>query len=71
MIPVTDLQGKLRYINAELIEYVEANPETQIVLTNGHRVYAQEAPAVIAERVKEYRRDCRRPPCVDDQGPAA
>jgi len=58
MIAVTDLQGKTRYVNVDLIEYVEANPETQIVLTNGHRIYAKEAPATIAERVKTYRREC-------------
>jgi len=62
MIAVTDLQGKRRYINAELIEHVEANPETQIVLTTGRRHYVRETPAEVAERVLEYRRACLHPP---------
>ncbi len=61
MIQVTDLQGKERYVNVDLIEYVEANPETQIVLTNGHRFYVKESPADVAERVKTYRRECIEP----------
>ncbi len=60
MIAITDLHDKVRYVNAELIEYIESNPDTQIGLTNGHRVYAKESPAEIVRRVMEYRRECLR-----------
>ncbi len=62
MIPVTDLHGKQIYLNAELIEQVTATPDTQILLTTGHRVYVAERPEEIAERVVAYRRDCSTPP---------
>ena len=57
MIPVTDLHEKLKYVNAEMIELIETTPDTQIVLTNGHRVYVKESPEEIAQRVIDYRRD--------------
>ena len=64
MIEITDLKGTPRYINAEMIESVEANPDTQVVLSNGHRFYAREKPSVIVERVMEYRRQCHQPPAL-------
>ncbi len=58
MIPVTDLHGKQIYVNAELIEQVTATPDTQILLTTGHRVYVAESPEEVAKRVVAYRREC-------------
>jgi flagellar protein FlbD len=64
MIKITDLQGKEHYVNAELIELVESTPDTQIVLTTGHRIFTRESPTEIAELVLAYRRACaRRPTC--------
>ena len=60
MIEVTDLHDKKRYINADLIETVEGNPDTQITLTNGHRYYAREKPEEIAARVMAYRHKCEQ-----------
>jgi len=62
MIKITDLQGKEHYVNAELIELVESTPDTQIVLTTGHRIFARESPTEIAERVLTYRRACLQRP---------
>lgn len=62
MIAVTDLHGKHEYVNAELIERVQSTPDTQIVLTNGHRIYVTESPEEIAERVIAYRGRCLRAP---------
>jgi len=62
MIAITDLHGKELYVNAELIETIESTPDTQIVLTNGHRVYVAENPDEIARRVVAYQRECRQPP---------
>ncbi len=58
MIAVTDLHDNKRYINADLIETVEGNPDTQITLTNGHRYYVKEKPEAIAALVMVYRRQC-------------
>ncbi|OVE76280.1 hypothetical protein BVX97_01555 [bacterium E08(2017)] len=61
MIPVTDLHEKQKYVNAEMIEQVEMTPDTQILLTTGHRVYVKEAPEEVARLVIEYRREVLRP----------
>ena len=62
MIEITELKGTVRYINAELIESVVANPDTQILLGNGHRYYAREKPAVIVERIMAYQQRSHQPP---------
>ena len=66
MITITDLHGKEHCINAELIESIESNPDTQILLTNGHRTYVSESPAEIVKRVIEYRRQCMQPFCQEE-----
>lgn len=58
MIRVTVLNGKYRYINADMIEFVESTPDTQIVMSNGRRVFVRESPEKIVELVVEYRRRC-------------
>ena len=58
MIKVTDLQGRERFVNADLIEGIEANPDTQIILVTGKRIYAQETPNEIADRVIGFRQQC-------------
>lgn len=60
MIAVTDLHGKSFYVNAELIETVQLTPDTQIVLTNGHRMYVAESLEEIAERTIAYKRLCNQ-----------
>ena len=64
MIRITDLKGTVRYLNADLIEYIEATPDTQIVLNNGHRHYAQESPQDLVERIVDYRKECNRMPDI-------
>ncbi len=64
MIAITELKGSVRYINADLIEMIETNPDTQIVLNNGHRYYAREKPSVLIERVIAFRRQCQALPEV-------
>lgn len=58
MIKVTDLHGVEYLLNAEQIEKVEQNPDTQILLLNGHRYYVRESIDEIVERVVRYRSDC-------------
>lgn len=58
MIKLTNLRGAEQVINAELIEKVEMNPDTQVVLTNGHRYYVQETLDSIIERVIAYKGSC-------------
>jgi flagellar protein FlbD len=67
MIKVTRLNGSETVINAELIESVEATPDTVISLTTGHRYVVHESVDEIIARVVAYRRACRSgPECRED-----
>lgn len=55
MIKVTDLHGVEYLLNPEQIEKVERNPDTQIMLLNGHRYYVRETLEDLVERVVDYR----------------
>lgn len=43
------------YVNPDLIQQVEANPDTVVSLTNGSRYVVSETPAEVARLVTEYR----------------
>lgn len=58
MIKVTDLHGVEFLLNAEQIEKAEQNPDTQIMLLNGHRYYVRETLGELTERVVLYRASC-------------
>jgi flagellar protein FlbD len=45
------------YLNPDLIQIVEANPDTVISLTNGSRFLVAESPAEVARLVAEWRAD--------------
>jgi len=48
-------------INAELIETVEATPDTVITLTTGHKVIVQESVDEIIRLVVAYKRSIHQP----------
>ncbi len=58
MIRVTRLKSQDRdfILNAELIETIEATPDTVITLTNGKKLIVEETPQEIVRTVMEYRR---------------
>ncbi len=55
VILVTRFNGSQFYINAELIQAVEATPDTIISMVNNSKILVKEPPQVIVERVIEYR----------------
>jgi len=59
MIELTKLQDQKIVINAELIEFVEATPDTMITTTSGKKVIVKESVDDIIRKVIEYRRKCR------------
>ncbi|MGI6225609.1 MAG: flagellar FlbD family protein [Peptococcales bacterium] len=61
MIMVTRFQGKEFYINSDLIECMEDNPDTVITLTTGKKFVVMEKPGEIIERIKEFRREINFP----------
>lgn len=56
MILLHRLDGAPFYLNAELVETVEATPDTVIVLVNGHRYIVREPVEEVISRILNYRR---------------
>jgi flagellar protein FlbD len=56
MIRVTRLNNSELVVNAELIEFIEATPDTVITLTNDRHVVVQESVDDVIERVIEFLR---------------
>jgi len=58
MIKVTRLRATEAelVVNAELIETVEATPDTVITLTTGHKIIVQESTAEVIRLVVAYKR---------------
>ncbi len=55
MIKVTRLNGKEFVVNAELIEFVEATPDTVITLVSGKKIVVRESVDQVIERVVRYK----------------
>ncbi|WP_318751395.1 MULTISPECIES: flagellar FlbD family protein [Thermaerobacter] len=56
MVRVTRLDGRELVVNAELIELLEATPDTVITLSTGRRLVVRESVAEVVRRVVAYRR---------------
>ncbi|MCC6174139.1 MAG: flagellar FlbD family protein [Chloroflexi bacterium] len=56
MIVVTRLDESEVVVNAELIELIEATPDTHLTLTSGTRLIVREPPDEVVARVIAYRR---------------
>jgi len=56
MIKLTRLGGEEFILNADLIRYVEARPDTFITLTMGDRIVVEESMDEVLRRAVEYQR---------------
>ena len=56
MIEVTKLNDKKVVIKCELIEYIEANPDTVISLTTGNKFVVKESVEDTVKKVVEFKR---------------
>jgi len=56
MIKVRKINGEELVINAELIETVEARPDTTISLATGNKIIVKDTVSEVVEKVLEYRR---------------
>ncbi len=56
VIELTRIDGSTFYLNPDLFEVMEGMHDTHITLTNGHRYVCAETPALIIERIAEFRR---------------
>ena len=56
MIKLKQLNGDPVVVNADLISYIHAHPDTVITLTNGDKLMVEESVDEIIERVTEYKK---------------
>ena len=59
MIKLSHMNGQEFVLNAELIQYVEAKPDTIITLTSKERLVVKESLDEVVRRVIEYGRTLR------------
>jgi len=64
MVKVTRLNGDEVVVNAELIESVEATPDTVLTLTTGKKLMVREPLRAVVEQVLAYRRALLQPDIV-------
>ena len=68
MIKLTRLGGEGFLLNADLIRYVEARPDTFITLTIGDRVVVEESMDEVLRLAVEYQRSKHMIPEVRNEG---
>jgi flagellar protein FlbD len=56
MIPLTRLNRTPLFLNSDLIQHMEATPDTVITLTTGNNFMVLETPGQIIEEIVRYRR---------------
>jgi len=56
MVKITRLNNSVLVVNGDMIEFVEATPDTIITLTTGRKVVARESVEEIVDKVVEYKR---------------
>ena len=56
MIRLTELTDKEVVLNAELVQQIEATPDTIITLTSGKKMLVKESVDEVISAVLEYRR---------------
>ena len=65
MIKLTRLGGEPFILNAELIQYVEARPDTFVTLTTGERVVVTESMDEVLRRAVAYQQAKQMIPPAD------
>jgi flagellar protein FlbD len=63
MIKLTRTSREVLVLNSDLIEYLEATPDTVVTLTNGQKLRVNESADEIIARVIEFRKACQSPTC--------
>jgi flagellar protein FlbD len=67
MIEVTRFSGTPLVLNADLIEAVEASPDTNILLANGRRYVVKNSVPEILELTAAWKRRCFQPPLAGEK----
>lgn len=67
MIKLTRLSDETFYLNAELVQEIEATPDTIVTLTSGKKMMVKESVDEVASAVLEYRRSISGGPDFSDR----
>lgn len=62
MIALTRLNGQAMMVNADLIETLEATPDTVVTLVSGNKLIVRDSMETIAERIIAFKRKIYGPP---------
>ncbi len=55
MIRLHRIRGEEMFLNADLIESVQATPDTVITLVDGRKLVVQETPEEVVDAIREFR----------------
>jgi flagellar protein FlbD len=55
LILVHRLRGEPMFINEDLIESIEATPDTVLTLVDGRKIVVADAPQMVIDRARVYR----------------
>ena len=69
MIKLTRLNNSVIVVNSDLIEYVEAIPDTIITLTTGQKLMVKETVDEVIERTIHYKRNVLQGPVKIEPAP--
>lgn len=64
MIRLTRINRVPLVLNSDLIEHVEATPDTVITLTTGQKLVVRESAEEVIDKVIEFRRAIAQPPAL-------
>jgi flagellar protein FlbD len=56
VIAITRLDGAAMWLNIDLIESIEATPDTLVSMVNGDKLFVRESPAELVARVLSFKR---------------
>ncbi len=71
MIRLTRINHIPLVLNSDLIEHIEATPDTIISLTNGQKIVVAESVDDVVQRVIEFRRSILVAPVKDLMNPVS
>ena len=55
MVLVHRLKGEPVFLNADMIESIEARPDTVVVMVDGRSFVLSDSPEQIVDRIRQYR----------------
>lgn len=68
MIHLTRINQRLLVLNSDLIEQIEATPDTVITMTNGQKLVVADSAEAVIEKIIAFRRSIQQIPASPVRG---